>query len=140
MLWIIPIILGTALILLSVLAERKSLEYDAKLQDFISHADKYDAAVLDAPAEKNAKAVIIQIRIEEQKRTLIHRCTEPFYRKYVRGDRISVYFIEEMPADRALIEGDNRFERFIRRERLLRLPARISGGLMALMGIFLLLI
>lgn len=134
----ILIIFGIALIIISVWAQRKALGNKDELQRFISLAEKYEAAVLDTPNEKGKKSVIIQIRIEEQKRTLVHRCTEPFYGEYDRGDRINVFLIEEMPTDRALIEGDNRFEKFISTEKKLRLPARIFGTAAALAGMILL--
>lgn len=137
---VILMILGIALIIFSVWAEKKSLEYSEKLQSFISAAKEYSAAVLDITNENGKKAAIIQIRIEEQKRTLVHRCTEPFRGDYKRGDRISVYFIEGMPADRSVIKGDNTYERFIAAEKKYRLAERLCGGTAAVIGIILLII
>lgn len=129
------IIFGAALVIISVLAYKKALRNGEELQSFISLAKEYEAVVLDTPKEKKKRSAVIQIRIEEQKRTLVHRCTEPFRENYKRGDRISVYLIEQMPADRSLIKGDNRLERFISTERKLRLPARILGAAAAVLGI-----
>ena len=137
---VILMILGIALIIFSVWAEKKSLEYSGKLQSFISAAKEYSAAVLDITDEKGKKAAIIQIRIEEQKRTIVHRCTEPFRSDYKRGDRITVYFIEGMPADRSVIKGDNTYERFISTEKKYRLAERLCGGAAAVIGIILLII
>ncbi|MBQ5332025.1 MAG: hypothetical protein J6K92_02005 [Oscillospiraceae bacterium] len=140
MLSAVLIIIGIALIIISVWAEKESRKRKSELHGFTSNAVKHNAIVLDCPEEKGKKSVIIQIRIEEQHRTLVHRCEEPFFKAYKRGDVISVYLIEEMPADRSLIEGDNRYERFIRTEGLLRLPARIIGGAAAVLGMIFLFI
>lgn len=140
MLSAVLIIFGIAVIIISVMSQKEAAKRKKELCEFTDRAVKHSAIVLDCPEEKGKKSVIIQIRIEEQRRTLVHRCEECFYKKYSRGDRISVYLIEEMPADRSLIEGDNRFERFIRREGLLRLPARIIGGALAVLGIIFLFI
>ncbi|MGN1107267.1 MAG: hypothetical protein ACI4RH_11485 [Huintestinicola sp.] len=132
------IIFGIVLIIISVLAYKKAIVKKDELQSFISLAKEYEAVVLDTPKEKKKRSAVIQIRIEEQKRTLVHRCTEPFHGDYKRGDRINVYLIEQMPADRSLIKGDNRFESFISIEKMLRLPARICGAAAAVVGIILL--
>ncbi|WP_432650219.1 hypothetical protein [Huintestinicola sp.] len=132
------IIFGAALVIISVLAHKKAIVKENELQRFISLAKEYEAVVLDTPKEKKKRSAVIQIRIEEQKRTLVHRCTEPFVGNYKRGDRISVYLIEQMPADRSLIKGDNRFEKFISTEKKLRLPVMISGAAAAVVGIILL--
>lgn len=137
---VILIFLGIALIIFSLWAEKKSLAYSEKLKDFISAAKEYTAAVLDVTGEKGKRAAIIQIRIEEQKRTLVHRCTEPFKGDYKRGDRISVYFIEGMPEDRSLIKGDNIYERFISAEGKYRLSERLGGAVSAVVGIILLIV
>lgn len=129
------IIFGIILIIISVLAYKKAIVKEEELQSFIALAKEYEAVVLDTPKEKRKRDAVIQIRIEEQKRTLVHRCTEPFRGDYKRGDRINVYLIEQMPADRSLIKGDNRFESFISIEKMLRLPARISGAAAAVIGI-----
>ncbi len=129
------IIFGAALVIISVLAYKKALRNEEELQSFISLAKEYEAVVLDTPKEKKKRSAVIQIRIEEQKRTLVHRCTEPFRRDYKRGDRINVYLIEQMPADLSLIKGDNRLESFISAEKKLRLPARIIGAAAAVLGI-----
>lgn len=134
------IIIGAALIIISIWAKNEAMKRKELLHGFTDNAVKHSAIVLDCPEEKGKKSVIIQIRIEEQRRTLVHRCEEPFFKAYKRGDRISVYLIEEMPADRSLIDGDNRYERFIRRERLLRLPARIIGGIALILGMIFLFI
>ncbi|MGN0638903.1 MAG: hypothetical protein ACI4J0_11075 [Huintestinicola sp.] len=134
----ILIIFGIALVIISVLARKNALRKENELRSFISLAKEYEAVVLDTPAEKKKRSAVIQIRIEEQKRTLVHRCTEPFCGEYKRGDRINVYLIEQMPADRSLIKGDNRFEKFISTEKKLRLPARIFGSAAAVIGIILL--
>lgn len=140
MLSAVLIIIGIALIIISLWAQREAVQREAMLNGFTGNAVKYKALVLDCPEEKGKKSVIIQIRIEEQRRTLVHRCEEPFFKAYKRGDVISVYLIEEMPADRSLIEGDNRYERFVKTERLLRLPARIVGGAAAVLGMIFLFI
>lgn len=132
------IIFGTLLIIISVLAHKKALGNTEELQSFIALAKEYEAVVLDTPKEKGKLSAVIQIRIEEQKRTLVHRCTERFWGEYKRGDRICVYLIEQMPADRSLIKGDNRFEKFISTEQKLRLPVRICGAAAAVVGIILL--
>lgn len=132
------IIFGIILIIISVLAYKKALVKEEELHSFIALAKEYEAVVLDTPKEKMKRSAVIQIRIEEQKRTLVHRCTEPFRRDYKRGDRINVYLIEQMPADRSLIKGDNRLESFISSEKKLRLPARIIGAAAAVLGIILL--
>ncbi|MGN1101434.1 MAG: hypothetical protein ACI4RG_04520 [Huintestinicola sp.] len=134
----ILIIFGAAMVIISLFAHKKALRDVEELQRFISRAKEYEAVVLDTPKEKKKRSAVIQIRIEEQKRTLVHRCTERFRGDYKRGDRISVYLIEQMPADSSLIKGDNRFERFISTEKLLRLPARIFGTAAAAVGIILL--
>lgn len=136
----ILIIFGIALIIISVLAHKKALVKEEELRRFISLAKEYEAVVLDTPRDKKKRSAVIQIRIEEQKRTLVHRCTETFRGAYKRGDRINVYLIEQMPADRSLIKGDNRFERFIDVEKKLRLPARLFGGAAILIGIIFLLV
>ena len=140
MLSAVLIIIGTALIIISILVQKESRKRETELHGFTDKAVKHNAIVLDCPEEKGKKSVIIQIRIEEQRRTLVHRCEEQFFKAYKRGDRISVYLIEEMPADRSLIDGDNRYERFIKTERLLRLPARIVGGIAVILGIIFLFI
>ena len=132
------IIFGIILIIISVFAYKKALVKEEELQSFISLAKEFEAVVLDTPKEKRKRSAVIQIRIEEQKRTLVHRCTEPFHGNYKRGDRINVYLIEQMPADRSLIKGDNRFESFISTEKKLRLPTRICGAAAAVLGIILL--
>lgn len=137
---VILIFLGIALIIFSLWAEKKSLAYSENLKDFISAAKEYTAAVLDVTGEKGKRAAIIQIRIEEQRRTLVHRCTEPFKGDYKRGDRISVYFIEGMPEDRSLIKGDNIYERFISAEGKYRLSERLCGAVSAIVGIILLIV
>lgn len=132
------IIFGIILIIISVLAYKKALVKEEELHSFIALAKEYEAVVLDTPKEKMKRSAVIQIRIEEQKRTLVHRCTEPFHGDYKRGDRINVYLIEQMPADQSLIKGDNRLESFISSEKKLRLPARIIGAAAAVLGIILL--
>lgn len=134
------IFLGIALIIFSLWAEKKSLAYSEELNAFTSAAKEYAAAVLDITDEKGKKAAIIQIRIEEQKRTLVHRCTEPFKGDYKRGEKISVYFIEGMPADRSLIKGDNTYERFICAEKKYRLAERLCGGAAVIIGIVLIIV
>jgi len=134
------ILVGLALIISAVMLKRKAAERSAELEEFIRLAVRYEAAVLECTEEKGQKALIIQIRIAEEKRTVVHRCTAPFFGKYSRGDKISVYFIEEMPADRSLIAGDNEAERISRADRLFRLPAAVMGVISVLSGIIFMII
>ncbi|MDE6594093.1 MAG: hypothetical protein K2K57_13655 [Oscillospiraceae bacterium] len=79
---------------------------------------EYDALVLDVHKEsvsgasggrKKQRVMILQIRFEEQKRTVIHKCTENFYGKYSRGERIRVFFREGSREDFCIPAEDNRF-------------------------------
>ncbi len=76
---------------------------------------EYDALVLDVHKEpvsggrKKQRVMILQIRFEEQKRTVIHKCTENFYGKYSRGEHIKVLFREGSREDFCIPAQDNRF-------------------------------
>ncbi|MCM1525107.1 MAG: hypothetical protein NC120_11695 [Ruminococcus sp.] len=69
------------------------------------------AVVLDVHKEKTGgrrvKAVIVQFRIEAEKRTVVHRITDRFYKSYKRGDNISILFLEGKTSDRGIIADDN---------------------------------
>ncbi|MBP1548337.1 MAG: hypothetical protein J6A37_17280, partial [Oscillospiraceae bacterium] len=69
------ILVGLALIISAVMLKRKAAERSAELEEFIRLAVRYEAAVLECTEEKGQKALIIQIRIAEEKRTVVHRCT-----------------------------------------------------------------
>lgn len=118
-----PILIITGVILICAAfalkkrIDKLSLRYDELYGD----GKKYCASVLDSHTkklklpsgkEKNVPVLILQFRIEEQKRTVIHRCTEKFYKKYSRGDKVNIIFCEEMPADRAVIENDSVYTRY----------------------------
>lgn len=106
--------LGVFLILRGV--KRKSPEImSEEFAELTRGCCEYNALVLDVHKEpvsggrKKQRVMILQIRFEEQKRTVIHKCTENFYGKYSRGERIKVLFREGSREDFCIPAEDNRF-------------------------------
>lgn len=117
-------------------AKKKAAALTERHSDRIQGCELINAAVLDV---KN-KAVILQFRIEEQKRTVITRCTEYASGNYSRGDNVQIYFREENPVDFVLIKGDNPDEYAVQRLYSFVKPAYIAGGLSAAASAVLLLL
>ncbi len=117
-------------------AKKKAAALTERHSDRIQGCELINAAVLDV---KN-KAVILQFRIEEQKRTVITRCTEYASGNYSRGDNVQIYFREENPVDFVLIKGDNPDEYTVQRLFRLVKPAYIAGVLSAAASAVLLLL
>lgn len=108
------VIMGIALIVCSF--KRRSPEAAGEeFAELTKGCGEYDALVLDVHKEpvqggkKKQRVMILQIRFEEQKRTVIHKCTENFYGKYSRGEHIKVFFREGSREDFCIPAEDNRF-------------------------------
>lgn len=122
---------------------QKSQRLAAELEDFCKNAVTYSACVLDVHEEeialesgkkKNIPVLIIQFRIEEQKRTVIHRCTEPFFKNYSRGDTVEILFMEMMPADRVIIGNDNLASHTAQTVQKIKFPCLVGGTFAAVLG------
>lgn len=147
MFWICGVFLiltGVWIFCLASWAGKKLPAIEENFLKFKEGAELIPAEILDvknrevtAPdgEKKVIRTAVVQFRREEEKKTVIHSCTEPFYRNYKRGDKVTLIFREETPVDRALISGDNRFEVFIDTEKKLRLPARIISAVSVIAGI-----
>lgn len=147
MFWICGIFLiltGVWIFFLSRWAGSKIPAIEEKFLQFKEGAELIPAEILDVKSrevktpggeKKVIRTAVVQFRREEEKKTVIHSCTEPFYRNYKRGDKVTLIFREGTPVDRALISGDNRFEMLINAEKKLRLPAKIIALLSVIGGI-----
>ena len=139
------IIIGVLLLVFFMLSGRLILPLREKFDALTRGGSLIEASVLDTHTEeintssgkRKIPVLIAQFRIEEQKKTVIHRCTEKFYGKYSRGDKVSLIFREEMPVDFAIISGDNRYEHMIMLITRLRMPAAVSGAFLMISGILL---
>lgn len=102
-----------------------------------------DAVVLDVHSERDGggkkgrshRVIILQIRFEEQKRTVVHKCTETFFGKYYRGQHIPVYFREGVPVDFCMLADDNRFIHRDNREAFRRRALLIFGTILIAAGV-----
>ncbi|MDE7294134.1 MAG: hypothetical protein K2N72_06890 [Oscillospiraceae bacterium] len=129
---------GVFLILRGV--KRKSPEImSEEFAELTTGCGEYEALVLDVHKEparegrKKQRVMILQIRFEEQKRTVIHKCTENFYGKYSRGEHIKVLFREGSREDFCIPVEDNRF---IKERRFGGKRFIVSAGVMlVLMGL-----
>ena len=146
---VLLIIFGAALIICGMIipiAAEKALE---QLGSLTEGCESYTATVLDVVREngsdknsqkKSKTALITQFRIEEQKRTIIHRCAERVYNEYKRGDSVTLLFREEMPSDFAIVSGDNRYERFAANASKIRGVILAAGFVFLLAGIVLIML
>lgn len=121
MLSLILIIIGVFLICAAFAVKNHIDKLSLRYTELYGDGRKYCACILDSHTEKlklpsgkekKAPVLILQFRIEEQKRTVVHRFTEKFYKKYSRGDKVNIIFCESMPADRAVIENDSVYTRY----------------------------
>lgn len=147
MFWVCGIFLiltGVWIFCLARWAGKRIPAVEEKFLRFKEGAELIPAEILDVKSrevktpdgeKKVIRTAVVQFRREEEKKTVIHSCTEPFYRNYKRGDKVTLIFREETPVDRALISGDNRFEIFINAEKKLRLPAKIISAVSVIAGI-----
>lgn len=144
---ITAVILGAVLIMFFICADRLRIYIGNRFSELTRGCDVYEAAVLDCISDritvgkkaKKVRAVIVQFRIEEQKRTVVNRCTARFYGKYSRGDRIKLLFREEMPVDFSVIKGDNAYEHAAAAVGRLRMPSLAAGIIFLASGIAMLI-
>lgn len=112
---IMGFILAAAAIILYKIYCRRAKELSLKFDEIRSGYTLYTASVLDVNRQKvgrkNVKAVIVQFRIEQQRRTVVYRITEKFYKNYKRGDNIDILFLEGKTSDTGLIAEDNVYVR-----------------------------
>lgn len=112
---IMGFILAAAAIILYKMYCRRAEELSVKFGEIRSGYTLYSASVLDVNRQKvgrkTVNAVIVQFRIEEQRRTVVYRITEKFYKKYKRGDNVDILFLEGKTSDTGLIAEDNIYVR-----------------------------
>ncbi len=137
------IVIGAALIRTAVSGGRKAEELAGRLSGLIKDCRSFCAYVLDVHRErvkmpdgkvKKIKVMILQFRIEEEKRTVIHKYTLPFFGKYKRGDPAELYFREQFPEDWALLADDNIYINLPRLTKRLKAPITAAGILCAAAG------
>lgn len=143
---VIIILAGISALLTGIFMTKRSVLMISFLSEFSEGCNRYEATVLDVHKEavkskknKEQTVIIVQFRIEEQKRTVVHRCTEKFYNPYSRGDKITLLFKEGISEDTALIEGDNSYEHMSAIYKKLKMPLSVSGYIMTGAGIIMLL-
>ncbi len=116
MLSVILIITGLIFICTALAVKHEAARLPDRYNELYGDGKQYAASVLDCHTEqvilpsgkkKKCPVMILQFRINEQKRTVVHRCTERFFGKYSRGDSVNIIFCEAMPSDRAVIRNDN---------------------------------
>ncbi|MCM1577519.1 MAG: hypothetical protein NC078_01805 [Ruminococcus sp.] len=104
--------LGAAVIIIR--ARQKPPEImEEEYKSLTEGCGEFGGVVLDVHKEtvngRKRRVMIVQIRFEDQKRTVIHKCTEEFFGKYSRGEHIKVLFREGKKEDFAILPYDNRF-------------------------------
>lgn len=115
-------------------------------EEAVRGCSRCDAVVLDVHSERDGggkkghsrnshRVIILQIRFEEQKRTVVHKCTETFFGKYYRGQHIPVYFREGVPVDFCMLADDNRFIHRDNREAFRRRALLIFGTILIAAGV-----
>lgn len=144
----ILILAGISAMLINSFMTKKTQSLTMLLEDFSRSCHRYEATVLDVHEEavkvngrkeEKQTVMIVQFRIEEQKRTVVHRCTESFYRDYRRGDKITLLFREGKNEDVALIEGDNSCEHIPEVWNSFKIPVTWGGGILGIIGIIMLI-
>lgn len=141
------IILGVLMITFFLISPRFIAPIKAEFEAITAGSSVYEAFVLDTHREKlnkddnspEAEVMIAQFRIEEEKRTVIIKCTEKFFGSYKRGDKISLLFREDMPMDFSMPADDNRFVRPIQLIGRWRLPSLISGLVLIAGGVIMII-
>ncbi|MGN1089705.1 MAG: hypothetical protein ACI4Q6_04830 [Huintestinicola sp.] len=107
-----------------------------KLDTLTDGCTVYEAVVLDVhKGRKATKEIIVQFRITEQKRTVVNRCREKFFGNYSRGDKVMLYFREEMPMDFSMLRDDNICEKKMKLCMNLKIPFAVTGAVMTAAGI-----
>ena len=110
--FLLMIIAGSVMIFLSRRGQGK-MPLEEDLKSAVRGCREYDALVLDVHKEtegrKKRRVIILQIRFEQQRRTVVHKCTEKFFRKYSRGQHVPVFFREDTPVDFCMLKYDNIF-------------------------------
>lgn len=133
--FLLMIISGVILIIISRKRSRE-IPPEEDFEETVKGCSRCDALVLDVHREGAGRAgrrvMILQIRFEEQRRTVVHKCTERFYGKYTRGQHIPVLFREDIPVDFCMLQKDNRFLRGRARDQL-------RGRLLAAVGMLLII-
>ena len=115
-------------------------------EEAVRGCSRCDAVVLDVHSERDGcgkkghsrnshRVIILQIRFEEQKRTVVHKCTETFFGKYYRGQHIPVYSREGVPVDFCMLADDNRFIHRDNREAFRRRALLIFGTILIAAGV-----
>ncbi|MBQ7782491.1 MAG: hypothetical protein IJ368_00835 [Oscillospiraceae bacterium] len=141
------IALGLAVIIALRSWGRRAERLKADFSERFSSGREYDAAVLDRHREtirlpsgktKTLTTLIVQFRIEEQKKTVVHWLSERFYGKYERGDSVKLLFCESMPEDRAVIIGDNEYDAVPRLYASMKIPLTAVGIISMTAGIIIL--
>lgn len=107
-----------------------------KLDTLTDGCTVYEAVVLDVHKDKNnPEEIIVQFRITEQKRTVVNRCREKFFKSYSRGDKVLLYFREEMPTDFSMLKNDNICEKKLKLCMDMKIPFAVTGAVMTAAGI-----
>lgn len=141
------VILLIIAILLNPAASRllkRRTKYLNGLDAFIGKCKRYKAVVLDVndvPTDKSGntvRAVILQFRDEEQKRTVVHRYTDSSGKRYYRGSEVELYYCEE--SDTACIKDDNPFTRNASRLMTYAILMRILSALCIIAAIIVIIV
>lgn len=136
--YLILLMAGAVMIIYALLLKKKAEQCSREIDALSQSCQIYEAVVLDVHRERlkttNGKervlsVIILSFRIEEQKRTVICRMQERFYKPYSRSDTVRLYFREEMPVDKAVLYDDNYFTHTIALKNKLYLPLMIIGGI-----------
>ena len=138
---VIGIIFGVILLTWFFLSGRVMGRLETELSEAARGCTAYDAAVLDVHSVKGSpEEVIVQFRIPEEKRTVINRCSQTFYGKYSRGDKVKLLFREEMPVDFSMLDGDNIYEHRLSTVKAMRLPSAVVGAASIIISVITLLL
>ena len=135
---------GILLFLLFFASERLCRRFLAEEESIKSRCRLFEATVLDthfegikdeSGKERNTRVMILQFRLEEEKRTVVHRYTYPFQEKYERGDKVRLYYAEGTDSDMALLDTDNPFNNTVSSLRKIRIGFAVLGGICIVQGI-----
>ncbi|MGN0665218.1 MAG: hypothetical protein ACI4KF_01695 [Huintestinicola sp.] len=137
---------GILLFLLFFASEKLCSRFLAEEESIKSRCRLFEATVLDTHFEsikdergksRNTQVMILQFRLEEEKRTVVHRYTYPFQGKYTRGDTVRLYYREGTQSDIALLDTDNPFNNTVSSLRKIRIGFAVLGGICIVQSVIL---